>query len=138
MIELKRSKKVTEEIKLGDEVLTLTVDVQHIANTFRVCQLKIQNAYDHVNALRSAGTSAGAEFDAALTEFGEAIISMLELIFGKESADKILAFYKNKFIELAEQVLPPIVGKIMPLIRETMKEQAARIRHQSKKSRWRR
>lgn len=60
--------------------------------------------------------------------FGDAVLSLLGLVFGDDGAAEILDFYEDAYAEMAVAVFPYIEDVIVPEIRrsaEAMRQQAA-------------
>ena len=117
---LTRSEKIVEEIQLGEEVLKVEIDVEKIGtkifevyNRLFTKQKELSNAID--NELITT-----TEKENVITKYGEVIIELICLIFGEENAEKILKFYENNFIEMAQQVTPFITEVVVPVVTEDL------------------
>ena len=49
---------------------------------------------------------------------GEATVSLIQLIFGEEDADKIFKFYENRYLQLINDITPFLTEKIVPALRK--------------------
>lgn len=118
MFELKRSKRITEQIKIGEEIITIDLDVETISAQFRKCYADIIIAQDTLATLKPGSDN----YDTVLEEYGTAIFTLIQVIFGTENADKIIAFYDERYVEMGIQLIPYIVDTIIPQINEGIKE----------------
>lgn len=116
MFELKRSQKIQEDIKLGDEVISLNLDVDSIANNFRQCQVDLIKAEQKLKDIKQSETDG----EVAIEEYGNALIALLRLVFGEENTVKILNFYENNYVELSLQVIPFVAGTIVPAVTQSL------------------
>ena len=113
MFELKRSPKINEEVKIGDEIITVALDIDEITIRFRKCMADLSNAE---KAIAKAQAEKSGDLDKVMTEYGNATIALLQVIFGDDDANKILAFYENRYLEMTSEVFPFIAQTIIPKI----------------------
>lgn len=116
MFELKRSQRVQEDIKLGDEVISINLDVDSIATNFRKCQVDLIKAEQKLKSLKQGETDG----EVAIEEYGNALIALLRLVFGEENTAKVLNFYENNYVELSLQVIPFVAGVIVPAVTQSL------------------
>lgn len=124
MFELKRSQKISEEIKMGDEVLTVSLDAGEIQGRFAKC-------YNAVIAAEQALKKVGDNVDATtecLDQYGRAVIALFQLVFGEENATKILAFYEGNYTEMVLEVYPFIKEIVVPKVTEAAKAKNAQLK----------
>lgn len=126
MYELKRATQIHEEVKLGDEILTINLDIDSIAKDFNQRYNNIIRAEQSVKEMqiKDNPTLLGA----AQEDYGKAVISLLEIVFGAENAAKIIEFYEDKYIEMSIEIFPFILDVIAPQINayfELQKEKLA-------------
>lgn len=122
MHELKRSHKIKEELKIGDEIITINLDADSITREFRKRQIEIVHAEKAVRQLQKDGIDK-LKIDDALGIYGEAIISLFNLIFGDENTIKIIDFYEDNYIEMSQEVIPYINNVIYPQIQNVAQKQ---------------
>ena len=67
----------------------------------------------------------------AITDLGEAVVALFNLIFGDEWSSKLLKFYDNRWSEMLEDVAPFIVECIQPKINMAMRDRADKFRRMS-------
>lgn len=118
MFELKRSEKIIEQIKLGNDIIEVNLDAGAI-------QARFTKGYNEVlraqNALNGATNDNIESISAKLEQYGNAVISVLQVIFGEENTAKILAFYENNYTEMFTEIYPFISEVILPKISEASK-----------------
>ena len=121
MFELKRSEKIVEQIKLGDEIIEVNLDAGAI-------QARFTKGYNELLRVQSALNGATSDtLDAVsdkLEQYGNAVVGVLQVIFGEENTQKILAFYENNYTEMFTQIYPFIGEVIIPKISEASKRKA--------------
>lgn len=63
-------------------------------------------------------TKSGAEVQEAYARLGDAVIALLEAVFGEEDTRRLLDYFEGRYIEMARQVGPWIENVAVPRIRE--------------------
>ena len=121
---LKRSEKIVEEIQLGEEILKVEIDAEKMGT-------KIFKVYNNLLEIQKELASA-TDKEEVLTKYGNAIIQLIYLIFGKENAVKILEFYENSYLEMAQQVTPFITEVVVPVINKELKKKQKQTDEQKK------
>lgn len=123
----KRSKKVIEEFELVDEndkvVECLKVDLSAPGLTEKIRQkyVALVNVQQEVQGI-NAGDNTQEEVMKACTLLGTAVVDLIEAVFGREDAEKIVAFYENGYSEMVAEVLPFISDVVLPRMNEIRKE----------------
>ena len=120
MFELKRQGRIKEQLKVGDDVLTIEIDTGRIMSDYRKAQDKL--------ALAQQKAQSGNQ--EALAQFGEAIVDLMVLLFGEENAVTIIDFYDQNYPEMLLEVMPFIQQVIQPKLEEAVKDMAKRARKQ--------
>lgn len=105
MRELKRKKRIYEEIKVGDEVLKINIDPTALVPEYN-------RARDALLVAQAAASKTGSEAD--LAQLGEVITEMVSLMLGTENAEKVLAFYEGDYVEMMEEVIPYLNEVLVP------------------------
>lgn len=107
MYTVKRSKKFTEKFKVEDNgkelILDIELDIDKMFNDFHkewrnmeLANIEIQKgSLDYI-------------------KLGNAVISVLNVVFGKDNTDKLIKFYGANYIELVQDVIPFIADVIKP------------------------
>ena len=63
-------------------------------------------------------TKSGAEVQEAYARLGDAVIALLEAVFGEEDTRRLLDYFEGRYIEMVRQVGPWIENVAVPRIRE--------------------
>ena len=121
MFELKRSEKIVEQIKLGDEIIEVNLDAGAIQARFTKGCNELLRAQSALNGATSDTLDAVSD---KLEQYGNAVVGVLQVIFGEENTQKILAFYENNYTEMFTQIYPFIGEVIIPKISEASKRKA--------------
>lgn len=125
MFELKRSEKIVEQIKLGDEIIEVNLDAGAIQARFTKGYNELLRAQNALNGATSDTLDAVSD---KLEQYGNAVVGVLQIIFGEENTQKILAFYENNYSEMFTQIYPFISEVIIPKISEASKRKAEELK----------
>ncbi len=115
---IKRKRIIKEELQLCDEngnkvdsiFIDFDVDSKYKAfNAARNEVIKIELAF------KEAKTQ---ELEELQVNYGDALIKMFEVLFGKENTEKIIAFYEERYVEMAEEILPFIHEVFLPELKK--------------------
>lgn len=111
----KRRKTYEEDFQLVDEhgkvVRTLKVSLDADSMVGKLSE-------KHVALVRTLKDVQNVQDDNALSVLGNAVVEILEAVFGKEDAETILEFYDNKYVEMCQEVMPFITGVVIPEVRK--------------------
>lgn len=126
-----RAKKITESLELVDETGATVKKIPASITPDKVV-MEFNRRYNAVIAAQKAAQQvadpSGDGAQETLSLFGDAILSLLGLVFGDDGAAEILDFYEDAYTEMAMAVIPYIEDVIVPEIRrsaEAMRQQAA-------------
>ncbi len=111
MFELKRKGVISTEIKIGDEVIPVIIDIEKSAKRLMKAQAQIEAA----QRIKKATAENLMQLEAASLE-------LMRVVFG-EAADRILAFYGGNHAEMISDALPFMQSEIFPRFREYSKQQ---------------
>ena len=125
MYELKRSEKICEQIKLGDEIIEINLDAGAIQSRFIKNYRAVEVAED---ALKDATIDKMAGMGEKLEAYGNAVIGVLQVVFGDENTQKIVSFYEGNFIEMFSEIYPLLTTVIMPKVNEVTKRKSENIK----------
>ena len=125
MFELKRSEKIVEQIKLGDEIIEVNLDAGAIQARFTKGYNELLRAQNALNGATSDTLDAVSD---KLEQYGNAVVGVLQVIFGEENTQKILAFYENNYSEVFTPIYPFIAEVIIPKISEASKRKAEELK----------
>ena len=135
MYELKRKKHIEETLKVGEKILTISIDPEAIARQFNAARSEV---------LRAQGKIAEAkkkpeELAAAQEYYGAALVALMQLLLGEENTETIVTFYEGNYVEMTSDVIGFINEVIIPQIDAAIKgmrhratQQYAAATHQGK------
>lgn len=113
---VKRKKIYEEEFQLAEEdgtvvhTLHVSLDADSMVKKLSEKQIELIHA---LNSVKEAKADAeGMEI------LGNAVIAMMEAVFGVDDAKVILDFYNNRYIELCNEVVPFITDVVIPEVRK--------------------
>lgn len=121
MYELKRSEKIIEQIKVGDEIIDVNLDAGAIQARFTKGYNELVRAQAALNGATSDDIDGMSE---RLEQYGNAVVGVLQVVFGEDNAHKILAFYEGNYTEMFSQIYPFIAEVIIPKISEASQRKA--------------
>ncbi len=122
--EIQRRRHITDELVLKDcdgntaHVVPVNLDADTIAGRY----VQAQNAIIRAEAILTSGR------EEALEQYGEAVLSLLALIFGDDGAKTILTHYDGNYTEMLEDIYPYILDQVAPKIREASKDKRKRMK----------
>ena len=125
MYQITRKNKISETLQLchADGTVAETIEVN-----INVDQMGagINKAYQSVG--KAQETLRRDPHDPKLAEeYGNAIISLFEAIFGKENAEKIISFYEGNESEMLLDIFPFLNDVILPAVREASASRKAQL-----------
>ena len=116
MYKITRKNRIKEQLQLcnadGSVACELEVDINVDEITNRVAK-----AYDTLGMaqLELQKDPGDPKF---MEAYGNAVIALLDIIFGESGCEMLLAFYENNYTEMLLDIFPFVNGEIMPKIRE--------------------
>ncbi len=121
---LKRKKRIKEQLNLVDENdnIVKTIDIDFDIDEKMKAFNKANNAIIAAEQVLKEDVS-----EAAQEQYGNAIIAILNVIFGEASANEVLAFYENRYIEMSEELLPFIANVFIPEMRKRSEEKQKKL-----------
>ena len=123
----KRSKKYVEDFELVDaegnikHTLHISLDADDMA-------VKINRKYAALTRALSETTEAKRKAETAedlqgvFETLGNAMVDLLQAVFGEENAKILLDFYEDSYIEMSREVLPFISNVVIPRMIEIRKD----------------
>jgi hypothetical protein len=131
--QLKRATKIEEVVALGDsgETISINLNVGQIARDFNTRYNAIVRAQLEIKQLGDGKTPEALE--KVMISYGEALISLFQLVFGEEGTAKVLAFYQHNYLEMTGEVFPFIIDVVMPKISAHAQATRERLRQQYRK-----
>lgn len=123
----KRKKRFIEDFELIDEKDNLfkTLHVELDADDMVA---KINRKYTALcQVLRETTeikrkSQSNEEIQGCIETLGNAVVQMLEAVFGEENAKTIVEFYDNRYIELCNEVVPFITKVVIPRLNDIRKQ----------------
>lgn len=131
MYEITRKARLQEKLVLkntdGTTAHTLNVDinVDEFAGRWNKARATLSEAQEMLQAHDS---------EKSLVAYGNAVIGLMQLIFGEDQAATLLTFYENRYTEMLLDVFPFINDCIAPKINETSKARLEQINRAVKRS----
>ncbi len=115
---------VKEKINLVDEDgnIVKTIDIDFDIDEKTKAFNKANNAIIAAEQVLKEDVS-----EAAQEQYGNAIIAILNVIFGEAGANEVLAFYENRYIEMSEELLPFIANVFIPEMRKRSEEKQKKL-----------
>ena len=113
--QITKKKRIIETLELchedGTTALTINVniDIDAMEKYIRAAQKNFREASDIIKT--------NPQSEQAQEAFGSAVIAMFAVIFGKDNADKIVAFYDGRYTEMLLDLFPFINDVIMPKLK---------------------
>ena len=125
MYQVTRKNKVKESLRFnhadGTEAFTAEVEinVDEFAGKY--------NKARELAAFAENKLKNSPESEELQQAYGEAVIAVLELIFGQENTRKILEFYENRYSEMLLDIYPFLTEVIQPAIQEAARDRAEKL-----------
>lgn len=123
----KRSKKYVEDFELVDAEGNIKHTL-HISLDADDMTVKINRKYVALTRALSETTEAKRKVETAedlqgvFETLGNAMVDLLQAVFGEENAKIFLDFYEDSYIEMSREVLPFISNVVIPRMIEIRKD----------------
>lgn len=123
----KRSKKYVEDFELVDAEGN-TKHTLHISLDADDMTVNINRKYAALTRALSETTEAKRKAETAedlqgvFETLGNAMVDLLQAVFGEENAKILLDFYEDSYIEMSREVLPFISNVVIPRMIEIRKD----------------
>ena len=123
----KRSKKYVEDFELVDAEGNIKHTL-HISLDADDMTVKINRKYVALTRALSETTEAKRKVETAedlqgvFETLGNAMVDLLQAVFGEENAKILLDFYEDSYIEISREVLPFISNVVIPRMIEIRKD----------------
>ena len=123
----KRSKKYVEDFELVDAEGNIKHTL-HISLDADDMTVKINRKYVALTRALSKTTEAKRKVETAedlqgvFETLGNAMVDLLQAVFGEENAKILLDFYEDSYIEMSREVLPFISNVVIPRMIEIRKD----------------
>lgn len=122
-----RHKKVVEDLELLNEdgtvahVLHVDLDPDNMIVKLSRKYTELTKALVEVESMKREGMSAEETVE-AVEKLGCIEIDMIESVFGEEDTKTILAFFENRYEEMAKEIIPFITSVVLPQINKIRAE----------------
>lgn len=123
----KRSKKYVEDFELVDaegnikHTLHISLDADDMTvNINRKYAALTRALSETTEAKRKAETAE--DLQGVFETLGNAMVDLLQAVFGEENAKILLDFYEDSYIEMSREVLPFISNVVIPRMIEIRKD----------------
>ena len=123
----KKSKKYVEDFELVDAEGNIKHTL-HISLDADDMTVKINRKYVALTRALSETTEAKRKVETAedlqgvFETLGNAMVDLLQAVFGEENAKILLDFYEDSYIEMSREVLPFISNVVIPRMIEIRKD----------------
>ena len=137
MYKVKRTRKFYDTLQLCDEQgnvqkeLKIEVDIDAIATGFREVLAQLEKAQKSLQDNQKLKLQN--EFDKAYFDYGEALIKLFEMCFGKDNTEEMLTFFENRYTEMSVEIVPYITKEIIPLVGEAIKQRKNNLKKAGKR-----
>ena len=111
----KRRKLYEEDFELVDEQGNVVHSLKVALDADSVVKKLSEK---HIALTRALADLQEVKTDNALEVLGNAVVDILEAVFGTEGAETILEFYENKYIEMCREVMPFVTNVVIPEVRK--------------------
>lgn len=128
--QIKRRNHYVEQLELVDEsgriahTLNIDLDPGVVAEDLSKKYLDLMKTKEEVDQLK---LEKPEELVEAYEQLGNAAISMIAAVFGKENTEVILKFYDGRYNDLILEVVPFIRDVVVPEVRRMAQEQRKEI-----------
>lgn len=129
----KRSKKYIEEFELVDENgeiahhMEVKLDAAELIKNIHGKYLNLVKALGKIQKYSTEALTHEETTD-AMEILGQAMVDMLQVVFGKENADIIVRFYEGRYVEMAQEVFPFFTDVVVQRCDEIIKAQREQIK----------
>jgi hypothetical protein len=124
--QIKKRNHYVEQLELADEngnvVHTLNVDLDPGAMAEELSRkyMKVAKVKEDAERLKNLTPEAVAE---SYERIGNAVIEMLEVVFGKANMETLLDFYSGRYGDLITDIIPFVRDVVVPNVRRLAQEQ---------------
>lgn len=123
----KRRKRFIEDFELADEngevvkTLQVSLDADDMVARLSRKYTALMRVYQET-ANSQKDTEAIESYEKRLEMLGNAVVELLEAVFGEEDTKTIVAFYENRYVEMCKEVVPFITQCVIPRCAEIKRE----------------
>lgn len=123
----KRRKRYIEDFELVDEngevvkTLQVSLDADDMVARLSRKYTDLMRVYQET-ANSQKDTETMEDYEKRLEMLGNAVVDLLEAVFGEEDTKTIVAFYENRYVEMCKEVVPFITQCVIPRCAEIKRE----------------
>ncbi len=125
MYELKRNKLIDLSVKCGGAEYPVTIDIGKQGGDFNGRYAALVDAeigLKKTMADLNAGSATAEQLEQAQSVYGTAVVAVMELLFGKPNARKILDYFENDYADLLIAIIPFVRDEVAPALRKVKNE----------------
>ncbi len=100
--------------------LHVSLDADSVVRKLSEKYLELVHAMQEVQSIQKSDSQE--ELAKGLDVLGEAIVSLLEAVFGEADTKTIVVFYDNRYMEMCQEVVPFITQVVIPKVRKISQE----------------
>lgn len=125
--QVKRKKRFIEDFELIDEkgnlfkTLHVELDADDMVAKINRKYTALCQALKETTEIKRKSQS-NEEISDCIEKLGNAVVQMLEAVFGVEDAKTIVEFYDNRYIEMCNEVVPFITKVVIPRLYDIRKQ----------------
>lgn len=122
----KRSQHYTEQLELVDEngkvqhTLTVDLDPGSVAENLSKKYVELVNIQSKTQDVSSSDPE---QMKKAYSTLGNAVLSMIEAVFGEKNTKVIEEFYGKHYTEMVTEIMPFITDIVIPQVRKLAQDQ---------------
>lgn len=118
---LERASEATIELEVGDETLVIPITGMSLYKKVLEAQGRLREVQTKIETLAKNKVDITQEL---ISYLGETVIYLFGVAFGKENADKILAFYEGNYDEMLLKVYPFFINVYLPELKENARAES--------------
>lgn len=119
----RRHKRFQESFELVDEqgnvveTLQVSIDADDMIGKISRKYTALTKTLDSTTDMKRKAED-GKAMQACLETLGQAVVDLLEAVFGADDTKVIVKFYESRYIEMAQEVIPFITQCVIPRLSE--------------------
>ena len=123
----KRRKRYIQDFELVDQngevvkTLQVSLDADDMVARLSRKYTDLMRVYQET-ANSQKDTETMEDYEKRLEMLGNAVVDLLEAVFGEEDTKTIVAFYENRYVEMCKEVVPFITQCVIPRCAEIKRE----------------
>ncbi len=125
MYELKRNKLVDLAVQMNGEKIPVVLDIGKQGTDFNHRYSALVNAEIELKTVLqnfNAGSATTEELEQAQATYGDGVVAVINLLFGKAGAEKIFAYFDNDYTDLLLAIIPFVRDEVVPALKAARTE----------------